>query len=58
MELGSKRRGIEEREKFRPRYLPFAPLFTLPSAGHVTRYRFFEENRKEEGTLFDHRSGR
>lgn len=33
-------------------------LFALPSAGHVTRYRFFEENRKEEGTLFDHRSGR
>lgn len=58
MELASKRRGIEEREKFRPRYLPFAPLFALPSAGHVTRYRFFEENRKEEGTLFDHRSGR
>lgn len=58
MELGSKRREIEEREKFRPRYLPFAPLFALPSAGHITRYRFFEENRKEEGTLFDHRSGR
>lgn len=28
MELGSKRRGIEEREKFRPRYLPFALLFS------------------------------
>lgn len=50
----SKSLGIEERKKFRPRYLPFTLLFRVQ-----THYRFFEENRRrKEGTLFDHRSGR
>lgn len=46
--LRSKRnRRKKERKKFRPRYLPFTPLFRVASPGRITRYRVF--SRKKEG---------